>query len=148
LLALAVGAELAAVLPAARAVAAVAAIVLAAAYVQQWHRVGEARTGEPASNVAAAHELAEVLPPSAHTIDDRPIISFLAHRHVVGPLVDLAKLRFETGSLTDEKVIARLDDAQAVVVSRELRDHPRILDTVRSRFHLRYDRGGVRIFVR
>jgi hypothetical protein len=148
LLALAVGATLASVLPATRAVAAVAAIVLAAAYVQQWHRVGEATAGEPATNVAAAHALAELAPPSARTIDDRPIISFLAHRHVVGPLVDLAKLRFETGSLTDEKVIARLDDAQAVVVSRELRDHPRILDAVRSRFHLRYDRGGVRIFVR
>ena len=148
LLALAAGATLATVLPPTRWIALAAAAVLAGAYVQQWHRVGEARAGEPASNVAAAHALGELVPPSARTIDDRPIISFLAHRRVVGQLVDLAKLRFETGSLTDERVIERLDEAQAVVVSRELRDHPRVLEEVRSRFRLRYDRGGVRIYVR
>ena len=148
LLALAAGATLATALPPSRGVAVAAAVVLAAAYVQQWHRVGEATAGEPASHVAAAHALSELVPPPARTVDDRPIISFLAHRRVVGPLVDLAKLRFETGSLTEDEVIASLHDAHAVVVSRELRDHPRILDAVRRGFRLRYDRGGVRIYVR
>jgi len=82
------------------------------------------------------------------TVDDRPIISFLAHRRVVGPLVDLAALRFETGSITDQKVIDGLGPADAVVVSRTLRDHPHVLAAVRRSFRLRFHHGGVQIWIR
>jgi len=82
------------------------------------------------------------------TVDDRPIISFAAHRRVLGPLVDLARLRFETGSLTDAKVIAELPQADAVVVSRTLRGRAKVLRYVRAHFSRRYDRGGVEIWVR
>lgn len=128
--------------------AAAAAAVLAGAYVQQWHRVALADAPEPAANVAAAHALARLTPPGSLTVDDRPIVSFLAHRRVVGPLVDLALLRFETGSLTDAKVIGDLGPARAVVVSRTLRTRPAVLRYVRAHFTLRYDRGGIAIWVR
>jgi hypothetical protein len=131
-----------------RPVLAVLAVAVAAGYVQQLHRVKLARVPEPASNVAAAHALARLTPPSALTVDDRPIVSFLAHRRVVGQLVDLAFLRWQTGSLTDAKLIRDLRRADAVVVSRALRSRPRVLAYVRAHYRLRYDSGGVRIFVR
>ncbi len=147
-LAVAVGATLAPVVQARPALWALAALVLTAAYVQQWHRVDTGRFDEPSSNVAASRALERLIPPGSLTIDDRPIISFRAHRQVVGPLVDLATLRFETRSLTDEKVLSALPAASAVVVSRELRRHPRVLRALDGSFRLRYDRGGVRIWVR
>jgi hypothetical protein len=132
-----------------RAIVAVAlALAIGAGYLQQWHRVERAVMSEPASNVAAARALAQLTGPNARVIDDRPIIAFLAHRRVVGQLVDLALLRFETGSLTDAAVINELPQAQAVVMSRTLLDHPRIVAAVSRSFRLRYDKGGVRIYVR
>ena len=61
-----------------------------------------------------AKALARLTPPGALTVDDRPIVSFLARRRVVGQLVDLAFLRWETGSLDDAKVIRGLAPARAV----------------------------------
>jgi hypothetical protein len=124
------------------------ALVVAAAYVQQWHRVQLAKTPEPPSNVAAARALGHLTKPGAHTVDDRPIISFLAHRRVYGPLVDLALLRFETRSVTDDDVIAGLRRSQAAVVSRSLRTRPRVLAYLRSAYKLRYRAGGVAIYIR
>jgi hypothetical protein len=147
-LSIAAGATLAPVIQDRPALWALAALVLTAAYLQQWHRVEAGRFAEPSSNVAAARALRRLIPPGSLTIDDRPIISFRARRQVVGPLVDLAALRFETKSLTDQKVLSRLPAASAVVVSRELRHHPRILRALVRSFRLRYDRGGVRIWVR
>jgi hypothetical protein len=123
-------------------------LAIAAGWVQQLHRVDLARTPEPAANVAAAHALSRLTPPGTLTVDDRPIVSFLAHRRVVGQLVDLAFLRWETGSLTDAKAIRDLRPAGAVVVSRALRARPRILAYVRANFHRRYARGGIDIYVR
>jgi hypothetical protein len=110
--------------------------------------VGIARAPEPASNIAAARALARLTPPGTLTVDDRPIVSFLAHRRVVGSLVDLARLRWETGSLTDTGVVDELGPAGAVVVSRALRDRPSVLRYVRRHYTRRYDAGGVQIFVR
>jgi hypothetical protein len=127
---------------------AVLALAVTAALVQQKHRVELAKTPEPGSNIAAAHALERLTPPSALTVDDRPVISFLAHRRVVGPLVDLAFLRWETGSLTDAKVIADLRPARAVVISRALRSRPAVIAFVEAHFKLRYDVGGVEIWTR
>jgi hypothetical protein len=122
-------------------------LLFATGWVQQLHRVELARAPEPASNVAAARALARLTPPGSVTIDDRPIISFLARRRVLGRFVDLAQLRWEAGSLTDDEVIAGLPKADAVVVSRALRKRPRVLAVVRKRFRKAYDRGGVTIYV-
>jgi hypothetical protein len=149
-LAIAAGATLGAAtrLAPARIVVPILAVAIAAAYVQQLHRVDIARAPEPASNVEAARALARLTSPGSLTVDDRPIISFLADRRVVGPLVDLARLRWETGSLDDAEAIGELAPARAVVVSRALRDRPAVLRYVRREFALRYDRGGVRIWTR
>jgi hypothetical protein len=129
-------------------VTAVVGVAVAAGFVQQWHRVGVAKTPEPASNVAAAHALARLTPPGTLTVDDRPIVSFLARRRVVGQLVDLALLRFETGSLDDAQVIRDLEPANAVVVSRALRTRPVVLAYVRTHFKRAYSDGGVVIYRR
>ena len=92
------------------------ALAVAAGFVQQVHRVDLARAPQPASELEAARVLQRVTRPRDLVVDDRPIISVLAHREVVGQLVDLAYLRWETGSLTDDKVIADLGRARAVVV--------------------------------
>jgi hypothetical protein len=123
-------------------------VVLGGAYVQQWHRVTTAEAREPATNIAAAHALGRLTPAGALTADDRPVISFLARRRVNGPLVDLALLRFQTGSLTDQNVLADLRPVRAVVVSRVLRTRPRVLAYIRGHFRRRYDSGGVEIWVR
>jgi hypothetical protein len=70
------------------------------------------------------------------------------HRRVVGQLVDTAYLRFETGPLTDAKVIAGLKKADAVVISRSLRSRPAVLAYVRQHFRRTYDAGGVEIALR
>lgn len=133
-----------------RALVATAALVVAvsAGYAQQWRRVSTAKLSEPASNVAAAHALASVTAPDARVIDDRPIISFLAHRRVIGSLVDTALLRFETGSLTDADVIAAAKTADAVVLSRTLLGRAGVLTYVQRHFKLRYRRGAIRIYTR
>jgi hypothetical protein len=124
------------------------AAAIVAGWVQQLHRVELARVPEPASNVAAARALARLTPPGARTIDDRPIISFLAGRRVDGPLIDTALLRFETGSLTDAQVIDRIPAVQAVVLSRVLGRRPAVVRFVARHLRLRYSRGGVRIYTR
>jgi hypothetical protein len=124
------------------------AVAVAAGYAQQWRRVSTAKLPEPASNIAAAHALASVTSPNARVIDDRPIISFLAHRRVVGSLVDTALLRFETGSLTDADVIAATKNADAVVLSRTLLHREHVLRYVQQHFKLRYRRGSIRIYTR
>jgi hypothetical protein len=133
---------------AAGAAAVVLALAVVAGYVQQLHRVKLAETPQSPADVAAAHALARLTPPDALIADDHPIVSFLAHRRVVGPLVDMAVLRFETGSLTDAKVIRDLRDADAVVVARALTERPAVLAYIRAHYKLRYDRAAVAIWVR
>jgi hypothetical protein len=124
------------------------AVAIGAGWVQQLHRVDLVHDPEPASNLAAARALAQLTRPSARTIDDRPIISFLADRRVDGKLVDLALLRFETGSLTDAKVIHELPSVDAIVVSRVLSRRPAVMRFLSTQYRLRYERGGVRIYTR
>jgi hypothetical protein len=124
------------------------AVAIGVGWVQQLHRVDLVREPEPASNLAAARTLAQLTRPGTQTIDDRPIISFIADRRVHGPLVDLALLRFETGSLTDAKVIHELPSVDAIVVSRVLSRRPAVMRFLATHYRLRYARGGVRIYTR
>jgi hypothetical protein len=123
-------------------------VIVGAAWVQQLHRVDLVQAREPQSNVDAARALDRLTPPGSLTVDDRPIISFLAHRRVDGALVDTALLRFETGSLTDSKVVRELQSVRVVVVSRVLARRPAVVRYLATHFKLRYNRGGVRIYTR
>ena len=147
-LAIAGGATLGGVLPRRVPVYAAAAAVLAVGYVQQVRSVDDARSAEPASRLAASRALERLVPADALTIDDRPSISFFAHRRVVGEVVDTAFLRFDTGSLTDDDVLRELPRAGAVVVSRSLATRPRVLRAIRAAFALRYDRDDISIYVK
>ena len=126
----------------------VVTVALAAGWVQQLHRVDSQREPQPKSNLAAARALARLTPPGALVADDRPIISFLARRRVIGQLVDTAYLRFETGSLTDARVIRDLQTADAVVVSRSLAGRAKVLAFVARHYRVRYRAGGVTIWIR
>jgi hypothetical protein len=123
-------------------------VIVGAAWVQQLHRVDLVQAREPQSNVDAARALDRLTPPGSLTVDDRPIISFLAHRRVDGALVDTALLRFETRSLTDSQVIHELQSVRVVVVSRVLARRPAVVRYLATHFKLRYNRGGVRIYTR
>jgi hypothetical protein len=123
-------------------------LAIGGGWVQQLHRVALVSAREPESNLAAAYALARLTPPGSRTIDDRPIISFLADRRVDGSLVDLAQLRFETGSLTDAKVIHELPSVDAIVVSRVLARRPAVMRFLAAHYKLRYADGGVRIYTR
>jgi hypothetical protein len=147
-LAIAVGATLGGALPRRAPIYAAAAAVLAVAYVQQVRSVDHVRLPESESRLAASRALKRLVPPGSLTIDDRPSISFFAHRRVVGELVDTAFLRFETGSLTDADVIHELPRARAVVVSRSLGTRPRVMRAIRAGFALRYDKDEIRIYVK
>jgi hypothetical protein len=129
-------------------VTAIVAVLVVGGFAQQWRRVELARVPEPASNTLAAKALAKLTRPTAVVVDDRPIISFLAHRRVLGSLVDTALLRFETGSLDDEQVIRDLRSADAIVLSRTLARRPAVVRYVSTHYALRYDRDGVRIYTR
>jgi hypothetical protein len=148
ILAIATGGTLAAALRGRTIVFAAIFVLLLLGYVQQWRRVDTAWTAEPQTNVAAAHALQRLTPRNSLVVDDRPIISFLARRQVVGQLVDLAELRFETGSLTQAKVIEESRPARAIVVSRSLRDKNQVAAYLHRNFRLRYSAGGVEIYVR
>ena len=148
ILAVAAGGTLAAAVRGRTMIYAAVFVLVVLGYVQQWRRVDTAWTPEPQSNVAAANALERLVPSSSLVVDDRPIISFLARRQVVGQLVDLAELRFETGSLTQSKVIEESRPARAIVVSRSLRDKERVTAYLRRQFRLRYSAGGVEIWTR
>jgi hypothetical protein len=98
--------------------AAAAAVVLAAGWVQQLHRVRLDRTPEDPRLVAAAAKLARLAPPGSFVISDQPIVAFLAHRRVPGNYVDTSSLRFDTGSLTDIEVLNDAARVSAVVAGR------------------------------
>ena len=116
------------------------ALVLAAGYVQQQRRATLDDVPEQEELVRAAELLRQETSPDDLVVSDQPIVPFLAGRTVAGPLVDLAFLRFQTGSLTDEDVLRELEerDVQAVVVGRALAQRPALLEEIRRR----HDRGG------
>ena len=93
----------------------VIAFLLVAGYVQQHRRLAVADIPEQPELVAAAETLRRVTRPDDIVVSDQPIVPFLAHRVVWGPLVDTANLRFQTGSLTDVEGTAR---TPRVVTSR------------------------------
>lgn len=114
----------------------VLAAVVAAAYLQQWRRVLIADEPQSPVEVAVARKLERVTKPGDLVVSDLPVSAVLARRVSPGPLVDIAFLRFETGSLTDARVLRVIDEScvEAVVVGRALLRHPNVVAGVRERF--------------
>jgi 4-amino-4-deoxy-L-arabinose transferase-like glycosyltransferase len=115
---------------------AVIAVVLVAGYAQQQRRIVHDDIPEEANLVAAAKLLARETRPDELVVSDHSIVPFLADRRVAGPLVDTARLRFQTGSLTDEKVIRALErySVRAVVAGRAFADRPALTRLLEQRY--------------
>jgi hypothetical protein len=126
------------------------ALVLVAGYVQQQRRIVLDDVPEEANLVAAAQLLARETRPDDLVVSDHSIVPFLADRRAAGPLVDTARLRFETGSLDDRKVIDVLEQRSvaAAVVGRALAEHPGIVRYLEARFPMRIKQDGITVYAR
>jgi hypothetical protein len=110
------------------------ALVLAAGWVQQLHRVRLDRTPEDPALVALAARLDQVTTPDQLVISDQPIVPVLAHRRVPGKYVDTAALRFSTGSLTIPEVLRDTNQVAAVVAGRAFYADHELMSGFRTRF--------------
>lgn len=128
--------------------AAVVALAVASGYVQQVRRLDEERAPPEPALAWAADLLRQRTRPDALVVSDQPLVPFLAGRRVPGALVDTARLRFETGSLSDADVVAALGGAEAVVAGRSFTQRPALLAAIGGRFPVRLDRGGVTVYLR
>jgi hypothetical protein len=127
---------------------AAAALVYAAGWVQQLHRVRLDQGPEDPVLVAASRKLAEVTRPGDEVISDQPIVAFLAHRRVPGKYVDTASLRFDTGSLTDAGVLRDSQRVSAVFAGRAFTERPGLMAALHDRFPHRLTVPGAVIFYR
>jgi 4-amino-4-deoxy-L-arabinose transferase-like glycosyltransferase len=110
--------------------------VVVAGFAQQWRRVAIAHESQSAAEKAAAGVLGRVTEPHDLVATDMPVSAVLANRLVPGPLVDTAYLRFQTGSLTPEEVLAEIDRwcVAAVVAGRAFADEPAVMRGLKQRF--------------
>ena len=79
----------------------------------------------------------ELTSPGDLVVADQPIVAVLAHRQVPPDLVDTAKSRFLSGSLTDADVLRAIDGdprVTAAVAGRAFSDRPELLAALRKRF--------------
>ena len=127
-------------------VLAAGAVVLAAGWVQQLHRVRLDRQPEDPRLVAAAAKLDQLTRPGELVISDQPIVAYLAHRRVPGKYVDTASLRFDTGSLTEADVVRDSTHVAAIVAGRAFFDRPSLMAALRTRFPHRVVLPGAVIF--
>ena len=126
------------------------ALVLAAGYVQQQRRVTLDDVPEEPALVQAAEILRRETGPDDLVVSDQPIVPFLADRRVAGPLVDLAVLRFQTGSLTTQEVLDELQrsDVRAIVVGRAVGQQAELLAAIRQRYRRVGTAGTVEVYTR
>lgn len=126
------------------------ALVLAAGWVQQLHRVrldkDPALAHQNALLVAAAARLRELTHPDQRVISDQPIVAFLARRQVPGNYVDTASLRFDTGSLTEPEVLRDANHVAALFAGRAFAERPTLMAALPRHFRHRVTLPGGVIF--
>ena len=117
---------------------------------QQHRRLALADVPEQPELVRAAEILRRATRPDDLVVSDQPIVPFLADRRVAGPLVDTARLRFQTGSLDDETVIRELGgrSVAAVVVGRTFADRQEITRYLKARFATQIEVDHVIVYAR
>jgi 4-amino-4-deoxy-L-arabinose transferase-like glycosyltransferase len=125
---------------------AAAALVFAAGWIQQLHRVRLDKEPENPVLIAAAARLEQLTRPDQLVISDQPIVAFLAHRRVPGKYVDTASLRFDTGSLTEPEVLRDAEKVAAVVAGRAFYERPTLRAALRTRFRHSVRLPGAWIF--
>jgi hypothetical protein len=125
-------------------------VVLIAGYAQQVRRLdSEVRPEEPGIAWAAG-ELAKATRADELVVSDQPLAAYLADRRVPGELVDTAKLRFTTGSLTPDGVFRLLDErcVRAVAAGRVFTVLPGFMKRLEGTFPTSRRRFGVFVFTR
>ena len=117
-------------------IAALMVVLAVGAFSQGWRRVGVELEATSPDVVRLADRLAERTPVTALVVSDNPGIAYLARRRTPGTLVDTARLRFETGSLTNASVLQSVDRScvAAVVAARAFLLRPRLLVAFNERF--------------
>jgi 4-amino-4-deoxy-L-arabinose transferase-like glycosyltransferase len=134
--------------PARYAAAAVAALLLVAAFVQEERRLWR-QDGEPRGVLWAAEQVRIRTEPDERIGTDLPIVAYLADRRVRGQLVDSSYVRLGIGSLTDSEILALLeqDAVRAVVVGREYANRPALIRALRGRYPKLLENDGVTIYL-
>jgi 4-amino-4-deoxy-L-arabinose transferase-like glycosyltransferase len=122
------------------------ALVFAAGWVQQLHRVRLDKLPEDPRLIAAAAQLDRLTRPDQLVISDQPIVAFLAHRRVPGKYVDTASLRFDTHSLSEAEVLHDASGVAALFAGRAFGERPSLMAALPSRFRHRLDLPGGVIF--
>ena len=120
-----------------QSVLAVMVVLLAlGAFSQGWRRVGAELEPPAPDTIRLADRLAELTPATSLVVSDNPGIAYLARRRTPGAVVDTARLRFETGSLTNAAVLESIDGScvVAVVAARTFLLRPRLLGAFEERF--------------
>jgi hypothetical protein len=130
------------------AVAAVLGVVLAGAFVQEGRRLAR-QPGEPAVVKRAAADLRRAASSAELVGTDLPIVAYLADRRLPGPLVDTSFVRLDTGSLTDDEILAELErnDVRVVAVGREFANRPALLAALQERYPAERELGGITIYL-
>jgi 4-amino-4-deoxy-L-arabinose transferase-like glycosyltransferase len=148
-LAVPVGAALATARPFLPVVALVALLV-AAGYVQETHRLERNAAPIRAELRWAASVVDEHSKPADLVLSDEPLVGPLAHRRLVGSLIDTAVLRFDSGYLTDREVLDEVDRARppVVVAGRAFLARPALLRGLAERYPRRVERAGVTVYLR
>jgi Dolichyl-phosphate-mannose-protein mannosyltransferase len=132
--------------PARYAAAGVAALALAAGFVQEERRLWR-QDGDPSGVTWAAGELRRRTQPDQLVGTDLPIVAYLADRRVPGQLVDSSFVRLGRGSLTDGQILDALEGAPAVVVGRLYAERPALVAALRERYPRQLTDEGVTIYL-
>jgi 4-amino-4-deoxy-L-arabinose transferase-like glycosyltransferase len=134
----------------AQAAVAALALALAAGFAQEYRRLTRNAAAVAPEVRFAAAEIDRRTRPGELVVTDQPIVAVLAHRRVPGRLVDTAALRFDSGLLSDQDVLAGIDRAhvRVVVADRVFRIRPALLAGLERRFPTRIHRGGLVLYAR
>ena len=132
--------------PARYAVAGIAAVALAAGFVQEERRLWR-QDGDPPAVTRAAAELRQRTEPNELVGTDLPIVAYLADRRVPGQLVDSSFVRLGNGSLTDAEIVDALDGVPAVVVGRLWAERPALLAALRERYPRELRADGITLYL-
>jgi hypothetical protein len=129
---------------------ALAFVLVAGAYAQEWRRLHRNQGDTPAADVWAAEQLRSRTRQGELVVTDKPSIAFRADRRLPGELMDAAALRFRSGFLTPAEVLAEIDrrGISAVVAAREFRHQPAVMTGLHERFPTRLRNDGVTLFLR
>lgn len=129
--------------------AAALAVVVAAGFVQEHRRLARDDQPEPAGVRWAASALRAHTTPDELVGTDLPIVPYLAHRRVAGQLIDSSYGRLLSGTQTTADILDVLADKRirAVVVGRNYRLKPDLINALRSRYPRRLSNAGVTLYL-